>query len=75
MVKLAEFGAFVELNQTTDGMVHISEIAPFRIDRVESYLKVGEKVPVVVKEIDAERGRIKLSIKDADPAFIKRKVA
>jgi len=75
VVKLAEFGAFVELNQTTDGMVHISEIAPFRIDRVESYLKVGEKVPVVVKEIDAERGRIKLSIKDADPAFIKRKVA
>ena len=53
--------------------MHVSEIAPFRIDRVESYLKVGQKVPVVVKEIDAERGRIKLSIKDADPGFVKRK--
>ena len=73
VVKIAEFGAFVSLNENTDGMVHISEIAPFRIDRVESYLKVGDKVPVVVKEIDAERGRIKLSIKDADPNFIKRK--
>jgi len=73
VVKIAEFGAFVSLNANTDGMVHISEIAPFRIDRVEAYLKVGDKVPVVVKEIDAERGRIKLSIKDADPNFIKPK--
>ncbi|MDO8590656.1 MAG: polyribonucleotide nucleotidyltransferase, partial [bacterium] len=73
VVKIAEFGAFVSLNANTDGLVHVSEIAPFRIDRVESYLKVGDKVPVIVKEIDAERGRIKLSIKDADPNFIKRK--
>ena len=72
VVKIAEFGAFVELNDNTDGMVHVSEIAPFRIDRVESVLKVGDKVPVVVKEIDKERGRIKLSIKDADPNFIKK---
>ena len=75
VVKIAEFGAFVELNANTDGMVHVSEIAPFRIDRIESYLKVGDRVPVVVKEIDAERGRIKLSIKDADPNFVKRKTA
>jgi len=75
VVKIAEFGAFVALNENTDGMVHVSEIAPFRIDRVEAVLKVGDKVPVVVKEIDKERGRIKLSIKDADPNFIKRKAA
>jgi len=73
VVKLAEFGAFVSLGGSNDGLVHVSEIAPFRIDRVESVLKVGDKVPVVVKEIDAERGRIKLSIKDADPGFIKRR--
>jgi polyribonucleotide nucleotidyltransferase len=72
VVKIAEFGAFVSIGGNTDGLVHVSEIAPFRIDRVESVLKVGDKVPVVVKEIDAERGRIKLSIKDADPNFIKR---
>ena len=72
VVKIAEFGAFVALNDNTDGMVHVSEIAPFRIDRVDTVLKVGDKVPVLVKEIDVERGRIKLSIKDADPTFIKK---
>ncbi len=73
VVKLAEFGAFVALNATTDGMVHISEVAPFRIDRIETVLKVGDRVPVVVKEIETERGRIRLSIKDADPDFVKQK--
>jgi polyribonucleotide nucleotidyltransferase len=73
VVKIAEFGAFVALGAgDQEGLVHISEIAPFRIDRVESVLHVGDKVPVVVKDID-ERGRIKLSIKDADSGFIKRK--
>lgn len=76
VVKLAEFGAFVAINNgNAEGMVHISEIAPFRIDRIESVLRVGDRVPVVVKEIDEERGRIRLSIKDADPNFIKRKAA
>ncbi len=72
VVKIAEFGAFVAIGDGgSEGLVHVSEIAPFRIDRVESVLHVGDKVPVVVKEID-ERGRIKLSIKDADANFIKR---
>ena len=73
VVKLAEFGAFVSIGANTDGLVHVSEIAPFRIERVESVLKVGDKVPVIIKEVDPERGRIKLSIKDADPSFIKQK--
>ena len=73
VVKIAEFGAFVAIGGgNAEGLVHVSEIAPFRIDRVESVLHVGDNVPVVVKDID-ERGRIKLSIKDADPNFIKRK--
>ncbi|MEK7574791.1 MAG: polyribonucleotide nucleotidyltransferase [Patescibacteria group bacterium] len=75
VVKIAEFGAFVSISPNADGLVHVSEMANFRIDRVEMYLKVGDKVPVVVKEIDKEKGRIKLSIKDADPDFIKRKAA
>ena len=73
VVKIAEFGAFVALGEgNTEGLVHVSEIAPFRIDRVESVLRVGDRVPVVVKDID-ERGRITLSITDAAPSFIKRK--
>lgn len=75
VVKIAEFGAFVAIGEGgAEGLVHVSEIAPFRIDQVSSVLHVGDRVPVVVKDID-ERGRIKLSIKDADPNFIKRKVA
>lgn len=72
VVKIAEFGAFVKIGGSAEGLVHISEIAPFRIDRVDSVIKEGDVVPVIVKEID-ERDRIKLSIKDADPNFIKKK--
>jgi ribosomal protein S1 len=49
-----------------------TEIAPFRVDNVADYIKIGDKVPVVVKEID-EKGRIALSIKATAPNFIKRK--
>jgi polyribonucleotide nucleotidyltransferase len=72
VTKVTEFGAFVKIAGNTEGLVHVSEIAPFRIDRVNMYLKEGMKVPVVVREID-ERGRISLSIKQVDPNFIKKK--
>lgn len=66
VVKITEFGAFVKIGYNTEGLVHISEIAPFRVDRVEKYLRVGQKVPIMVKGID-ERERVSLSIKMADP--------
>ena len=72
VVKILDFGAFVKIAPNTDGLVHISEIAPFRVESVEEFLKEGDRVPVVVKEID-ERGRLSLSIKQADPNFIKKK--
>ncbi|MFA7252364.1 MAG: polyribonucleotide nucleotidyltransferase [Candidatus Paceibacterota bacterium] len=74
VTKIAEFGAFVRLQGDTEGLVHISEIAPFRVEKVESLLKAGDKVPVIVKEVDPERGRIALSIKMADPDFAKNKL-
>lgn len=74
VTKLAEFGAFVRLMGDTEGLVHVSEIATFRVDKITDVLKLGEKVPVVVKEVDPERGRISLSIKLAAPDFIKRPV-
>lgn len=66
---IKDFGAFVKLNEQTEGMVHISEIAPFRIEKVEQYLKMGDVVPV--KVIKMEHGKIGLSIKQADETFIK----
>ncbi|MBI5126272.1 MAG: polyribonucleotide nucleotidyltransferase [Candidatus Taylorbacteria bacterium] len=71
VTKILDFGAFVRISPTTEGLVHISEIAPFKIDAVASHLKEGQKVPVIIKEID-ERKRINLSIKMADPNFIKQ---
>ena len=72
VTRVEEFGAFVRITPYAEGLVHISEIASFRVDQVKNYLKVGDKVPVVIKEID-ERGRINLSIKQRDPEFIKQK--
>ena len=72
VVKIADFGAFVRLNPFTDGMVHISEIAPFRVERVSEFLKDGMIVPVKVINIDLEKGRIGLSIKEADKDFFKK---
>ena len=73
VTRLMDFGAFVKIGPSSEGLVHVSEIAPFRVERVETYLKEGDKVPVVVKEVD-EKGRINLSIKQADPSFIKQKM-
>jgi polyribonucleotide nucleotidyltransferase len=72
VVKIADFGAFVALNNFTDGMVHISEIAPFRVERVSDIMKEGMIVPVKVINIDIEKGRIGLSIKEADKDFFKK---
>lgn len=63
---LMDFGAFVKIGPNAEGLVHVSEIAPFRVERVETYIKEGMKVPVAVKEIDS-KGRINLSIKAAKP--------
>ena len=72
VTRLMNFGAFVHLAGKTEGLVHISEIAPFRINTVEEALKVGDVVKVVVKEID-DQGRVNLSIKAIDPEFATRK--
>ena len=69
VVRIADFGAFVKLNHFTDGMVHISEMAPFRVERVSDIMKEGMIVPVKVIKVDPEQGRIGLSIKEADPNF------
>jgi polyribonucleotide nucleotidyltransferase len=74
VTRMMDFGAFVRIGPGKDaeGLVHVSEVAPFRIDTIGGALSVGEKVRVMIKEID-ERGRINLSIKAVDPDFASRK--
>jgi len=72
VTRIMDFGAFVKIGLNTEGLVHVSEIAPIRIDKVTDYLQEGDIVPVVIKEID-NQNRINLSIKQVDPDFIKNK--
>lgn len=66
VVRLMDFGAFVNLRPGQDGMVHISQIpAEERIQDINDYLKVGQIVKVKVLEIDRQ-GRIRLSMKDVE---------
>ena len=50
-------------------MVHISEMAPFRVERVSDIIKNGMVVPVKIIKVDQEQGKISLSIKEADSGF------
>ncbi len=72
VTRLLDFGAFVKIGSNTEGLVHVSEVAPFRIAKISDAVKIGEVVPVVIKEVD-EKGRYNLSIKGADPEFAVRK--
>jgi len=62
--KIMDFGAFVEILPGTDGLVHISQLAPERVRRVTDIVKEGDEVLVKVLEIDRQ-GKIKLSRKEA----------
>jgi polyribonucleotide nucleotidyltransferase len=62
--KIVDFGAFVEIFPGTDGLVHISQLAPERVRRVADVLKEGDEVLVKVLDID-KQGKIRLSRKEA----------
>ena len=62
IVKIVQFGAFVELAPGKDGMVHISQVCKERIDTIEGKLNVGDVVTVKVIKID-DRGKVSLTIK------------
>ena len=63
VASIVDFGAFVNILPGKDGLLHISQIAQERVEKVTDYLSEGEEVDVVVLDVD-QRGRIKLSIKE-----------
>ena len=65
VVKLMDFGAFVNFMGSKDGLVHISQIKNERVEKVSDHLKEGDSVKVKVLDIDS-RGKVKLSIKEAE---------
>ena len=60
VMRLMSFGAFVEILPGKEGLVHISELADYRVDKVEDVVKVGDEITVKVTEVD-NMGRINLS--------------
>lgn len=67
VTRVTPFGAFAKIDAYNEGLIHISEIAPFRLETMEGVLQEGETVSVVVSK--AEDGKIGLSIKQVDPEF------
>ncbi len=71
VVRLAPFGAFVQVEEGIEGLVHVSEIVPDkRIQHPQDALKVGEIVKAMVLAIDSEKRQIKLSIKQLIPTSV-----
>jgi polyribonucleotide nucleotidyltransferase len=64
--RILDFGAIVEILPEREGLVHISQLAPYRVRKVEDIIKVGDIIPVKVIAID-DSGKISLSLKDASP--------
>jgi polyribonucleotide nucleotidyltransferase len=71
ITRIATFGAFAKMNGSTEGLIHISEIVPWRLESLDGILKVGDRVTVVVSKI--EDGKIGLSIKKAGSEFLEKK--
>ncbi len=65
VTRLAEFGAFVELEPAIEGLIHISELAPQRVFRARDVVQVDQEVNVLVVSVDQESRRIGLSLKQA----------
>ncbi len=73
ITRIMNFGAFAEVLPNQEGLIHISELADYRVEKVEDVVKVGDMVPVIVKEIDAQ-GRINLSHKMAKAKLVRQEL-
>jgi polyribonucleotide nucleotidyltransferase len=67
VVKTMDFGAFVNFMGSRDGLVHISELAPRRVEKTTDIVKIGDQVKVKLIGFD-DRGKVKLSMKRVDQA-------
>jgi small subunit ribosomal protein S1 len=76
ITKITNFGAFVELENEIDGLVHISQIGEEHVEKIKDILKIGQQVSARVIKIDREERRIGLSIKAAsyDPAQLQAEI-
>ncbi len=68
VVRLVDFGAFVDVDAQTDGLLHISQLSNGFVSQVSEVLEVGQEVEVRILDVDTERRRISLTMKDENAA-------
>ena len=73
VTRLLDFGAFVEVAPRQEGLIHISELAPWHVEQVTDIVDVGDRVPAIVKNID-DQGRINLSLKDVPGRYTEEEI-
>lgn len=66
--RMFDFGAMIQIGPNQEGMVHVSELAPFRVNKVTDIINLGDNVKAKVINVD-EKGRVNLSIKRLDPNY------
>lgn len=73
VTRIFEFGAMVEIAPRQEGLIHISELAPWHVEKVTDIVKQGDTVPVKIKNMD-EQGRINLSLKDVPGRYSREEI-
>lgn len=68
VTRIFDFGAMVEIGPMQEGLIHISELSPFRVNKVTDMVNIGDVVKAKIISID-EKGRINLSLKQTDPNY------
>jgi len=66
VIQIRDFGAILSFGSGREGLLHISELAPYHVNKVEDIVKLGDTIKVKVKKM--ENGKISLSLKDMQPA-------
>lgn len=72
VVQIKDFGAIIDLGSHREGLLHISELAPYRVNRVEDIVHEGEELKVKIKKIEPN-GKISLSLKDLNQSSVSNK--
>merc|ERR1711998_408825 len=68
IVSITDYGAFIELEPGVEGLIHISEMSwPKKVRHPSKIVQMGDEVEALVKDLDIERKRISLSMKEAEP--------
>ena len=75
VTRTADFGAFVEFEPGVEGLIHISELSNNRVRRTEDVVQQGQEINVRVLEVDSEKRRLRLSMKEHDPEAEKQMTA